>query len=159
MTRRLTRRGPPAPIETTPNLAPMVDVIMVILVFFMLGASLAVTREGLLPTELDPRSGPGGGAEIEVIPTVQIGIRQTAPDRFVVSVMGAPLSGADPLEALGDLLSQRLAAGADPLSPVVIGADGGAPWRVVVGVMDRVLLSGFRNVQFTVSLTARDVSP
>ncbi len=52
MARRRQRRH----FEATPNLAPMVDVVMVILIFFMLGA-------GFAPTEpADGReSGAGGG--------------------------------------------------------------------------------------------------
>ena len=49
--------------ESVPNLAPMVDVIMVLLIFFLLGATLDLVKQGILQTELDPRSGPGGGSE------------------------------------------------------------------------------------------------
>ncbi|MBL8878278.1 MAG: biopolymer transporter ExbD, partial [Phycisphaerales bacterium] len=39
--------------ERIPNLAPMVDIIMVMLVFFMLGASMNLISEGTLRSELD----------------------------------------------------------------------------------------------------------
>lgn len=139
--------------ESVPNLAPMVDVIMVILVFFMLGASLTLTHEGLLPTELDPRSGPGGGALVEIVPTVQIAVRYIDAETVRISVMDTTLAGDRPLAALRGMLAGRLAAGVDPLAPVVIGADAAVPWEVIVQVMDSVLASGFANVQFTVSLT------
>ena len=58
----------------------MVDVVMVILVFFMLGAQLAV-EEGALPTELPSQIGPGGGATITIIPTVHIALLETADRR------------------------------------------------------------------------------
>ena len=62
--RRNTAKGPPKPHgESIPNLAPLVDVIMVLLIFFMLGASLNLKTEGVLQTELDDRSGPVHGRD------------------------------------------------------------------------------------------------
>jgi len=151
------RRGLPAPAgERIPNLAPMVDVIMVILVFFLLGASFELTREGVLHTELDPRSGPGTGTPIEIIPVVKIALAQTADqDGCDIYVMGAPLPG-NTFEDLRRLLDQRRAAGADPANPVVIGAEPGVRWQHVVSAMDAAVRAGFTNVQFAVSLGPRD---
>ena len=60
--------------ESVPNLAPMVDVIMVLLVFFLLGASLDLVKQGILQTELDPRSGPGAGVAVQVNPLIRIAL-------------------------------------------------------------------------------------
>ncbi|RMF85377.1 MAG: biopolymer transporter ExbD, partial [Planctomycetota bacterium] len=146
------RRGLPEAVERAPNLAPMVDVIMVILVFFMLGASLQLAREGVLRTELDPRSGPGEGAAIEIIPTVKIALEEVAGGEACnIHVMGRPLPGNSFAE-LRAFLSRRRAAGADPDSPVVIAAQPAVRWRLVVQALDAALEAGFRNPQFAVRL-------
>lgn len=147
------RRGLPDTIaDRIPNLAPMVDVIMVILVFFILGASLDLTTEGALQTELDPRSGPGEGAPVEIIPSVKIALEEIAGGESCnIYVMGEPLPG-NSFEGLGVFLGQRRAAGADPANPVVIAAQSGVRWRFVIKTMDVAVRAGFTNVQFAVSL-------
>jgi len=147
------RRGLPAPAgERIPNLAPMVDVIMVILVFFLLGASLELAKEGVLQTELDPRSGPGEGTPIEIIPSVKIALEEVDGGRACnIYVMGAPLPG-NTFEHLSRFLDQRRAAGADAANPVVIAAQPGVRWRFVIKAMDVAVRAGFTNVQFAVSL-------
>ena len=147
------RRGLPDPAgERIPNLAPMVDVIMVILVFFLLGASLELAREGALQTQLDPRSGPGEGAAIEIIPAVKIALEEVDGGQACnIYVMGEPLAG-NSFAALETMLRQRRQAGADPHNPVVIAAQSGVRWRFVVSAMDASVRAGFANVQFAVSL-------
>jgi biopolymer transport protein ExbD len=147
------RRGQLEPSsERIPNLAPMVDVIMVILVFFLLGASLELGKEGVLQTELDPRSGPGEGAPIEIVPSVKIALEEVDEGRACnIYVMGEPLAG-NTFEHLSRFLNQRREAGADTLNPVVIAAQPGVRWRFVIKAMDVAVRAGFANVQFAVSL-------
>jgi biopolymer transport protein ExbD len=145
--------------ERIPNLAPMVDVIMVILVFFMLGASLRLAREGVLQTELDPRSGPGGSEAVEIIPAVKIGLEDVDHGKsFQMYVMGEPLKN-NTFEGLRQLLDERRAAGADTMSPVVIGAQAGVRWQFVIQAMDAAVQAHFRNVQFAVHLGASSPPP
>ena len=147
------RRGLPAPAgERIPNLAPMVDVIMVILVFFLLGASLELATEGVLQTELDPRSGPGEGTPIEIIPSVKIALEEVAGRQACnIYVMGKPLPG-NTFEHLYSFLEQRRLAGADTANPVVVAAQPGVRWRFVIKAMDVAVRAGFTNVQFAVNL-------
>jgi len=130
----------------------MVDVIMVILVFFMLGASLEVFKEGVFQTELDPRSGPGEGVAIEIIPSVKIALR-LSPDggASAIHVMGRPLA-ENSAAGLRSFLTARRRAGADPKSPIVVTADARVHWRYVVRAIDAAVQAGFKNVQFAVSL-------
>ncbi len=142
--------------ERIPNLAPMVDVIMVILVFFMLGASLTLAREGALQTELDPRSGPGEGAAVEIIPSVKIALEEVDQGKACnIFVNGVKLEG-NSFEALRQYLRERREKGADPLNPVVVGSHPGVQWKLVVQAMDSCKRTGFRNVQFAVSLGGTD---
>ena len=147
------RRGLPAPAgERIPNLAPMVDVIMVILVFFLLGASLELATEGVLQTELDPRSGPGAGTPVEIIPSVKIALEELDGGRACnIYVMGELLAG-NTFENLHGFLEEKRAAGADLANPVIVAAQPGVRWRFVVKAMDVSIRAGFTNVQFAVSL-------
>jgi biopolymer transport protein ExbD len=153
----MTRRGGYQPVsDAVPNLAPMVDVIMVILVFFMLGASIQLAHEGVLQTELDPRSGPGPGAQIEIIPAVKIGLAEVDEGRACnIFINGEPLPG-NTFEELSQFMKSRAAAGADTTNPVVVGAQPGVHWRFVLRAMDAAVHAGFKNVQFAVSLGGTD---
>lgn len=142
--------------ERVPNLAPMVDVIMVILVFFMLGASLTLAREGVLQTELDPRSGPGEGEAIEIIPTVKIALEETEEGRSCNIFVNAEQIRGNSFDDLGRFLRQQRDRGADALNPVIIASHPGVHWNLVVKAMDTCVQAGFRNVQFAVSLGGTD---
>ena len=142
---------PPPSHTFVPNLAPMVDVIMVLLVFFLLGASLDLIKQGVLQTELDPRSGPGAGAAVQINPLIQIALGNVRAGETVnIYVMEEPLAD-NSFDGLRDFLVSRLRAGADPDNMVVIGAETTVRWRHVIKAMDAVLQAGFKNVQFAVS--------
>jgi biopolymer transport protein ExbD len=137
-----------------PNLAPMVDVIMVLLVFFLLGTSLDLVSQGVLQTELDPSSGPGAGARIEINPLIRIALADVGSGESVrIFVMDEPLK-ENTGEGLYRFLLDRRRAGADPANPVVIGAETTVRWKYVVQAMDAAVRAGFSNVQFAVSFRA-----
>lgn len=158
------RRFEPAR-DFAPNLAPMVDVIMVLLVFFLLGASLNLVKQGVLQTELDPRSGPGGGAAVEVNPRIRIALRAAGdaqgagvePDAPRILLMDDALP-ENTFESLRSVLLEKRRAGADPDNMVVIGADTTVRWRYVVSAMDAAVQAGFKNVQFAVSFRPEDAA-
>ncbi len=138
--------------DMVPNLAPMVDVIMVLLVFFLLGTSLALMPEGALRTELDPRSGPGGGQAIQINPRIRIALASTGDGQgCAIYVMDQRLA-EDDFQQLYAFLRQKRDDGADLENPVVIAAETDVRWHFVVSAMDAAVRAGFRNVQFAVSL-------
>ncbi|MGD8453695.1 MAG: biopolymer transporter ExbD [Phycisphaerae bacterium] len=141
-----------APVhESVPNLAPMVDVIMVLLIFFLLGASLDLVHQGILQTELDDSSGPGGGAAIQVNPLIRIALQDIDDGQGAeIFVMEEPLAD-NTFDGLLRYLEARRRAGADPNNIVVIGADTTTRWRFVIQAMDAAVRAGFHNVQFAVS--------
>lgn len=139
------------PREAVPNLAPMVDVIMVLLVFFMLGATMNLTEQGILQTELDPRSGPNAGAAVIVNPRITIALQSAGADRVRITLIDEDL-GENAFDRLRETLRLRRAAGADPTNPVVIGAEPAVHWKYVVEAMDAAVRAGFQNIQFAVSL-------
>jgi biopolymer transport protein ExbD len=138
--------------EVIPNLAPMVDVIMVLLVFFLLGTSLDLVKQGVLQTELDPSSGPGGGAKVELNPQIRIALGDVRNGEAAqVFCMEEPL-GENAFDPLKKLLTARRQAGADPKNPVVVGAETNVRWEFVIRAMDAAVWAGFKNVQFAVSM-------
>lgn len=140
--------------ESVPNLAPMVDVIMVLLVFFLLGSSLALVKQGVLKTELDPQSGPGAGQAVEINPLIRIALEDVNDGESVfIYVMDEPL-GENDFETLREFLAIRRAAGIDEANPVVIGAETNVRWKYVINTMDAAVRAGFKNVQFAVSFRA-----
>lgn len=108
----------PAPVRRKPGLTPMIDVVFLLLVFFMLAARFGV--EGALELVLP------GGAEAEP---------WTGPPRLVgVQSEGVTLNGASVDEvglaaALGPLMS-------DSADPVLLRAADGAPVQRVVAVIE-----------------------
>jgi len=137
-----------------PNLAPMVDVIMVLLVFFLLGTSLDLVSQGVLQTELDPSSGPGAGARVEINPLIRIALADVGGGESVrFFVMDEPLK-ENTSDGLYRFLLDRRRAGADPANPVVIGAETTVRWNFVIQAMDATVRAGFTNVQFAVSFRA-----
>lgn len=145
------KRRPDAPAEIVPNLAPMVDVIMVLLVFFLLGTSLELVAQGILQTELDPRSGPGAGVRVDIRPQVRIALTDWNDGAGAGIILLDERLPANDFEALHRLLLERRRAGADPANPLVIGAETTVRWRYVVRAMDAAVRAGFTNIQFAVS--------
>lgn len=130
----------------------MVDIIMVMLVFFMLGASMNLITEGTLQSELDPRSGPGGGVAVDIIPAVKIGLQDIDSGKSCGIYVNSEPIGTNAFEELRGFLESKKAAGADVTSPVVIGAESSVRWKHIIRTMDVCVGVGFRNVQFAVRL-------
>jgi biopolymer transport protein ExbD len=168
----------PAAGEVVPNLAPMVDVIMVLLIFFLCGTTLAIVPQGILQTELDPSGGPGQGPAIEINPAIRIGLEPTQDPRQVIVYLNERRLGVLEEKPFDDELLRRrgrkaaledyfgplyvelgakAAADADLGRPVVIGAPGNVRWKFVIKAMDAVGTVGFKNVQFAVSFAETTV--
>src|SRR5215470_1465189 len=133
--------------SSAPNLAPLVDVVMVILIFFMLGTSFAMS-EGILPTRVGADSGGGRPA---IAPVVRIGLsRGASAERCRIEVMGQVLAG-ESFDGLRDYLSAKRSQGADPQGRILIAAAPGVRYQFVVSALDACVKAGFRNVQFAVA--------
>lgn len=148
-------KGLPKPHgESIPNLAPMVDIIMVLLIFFMLGASLNLATEGVLETELDDKSGPSAGDVTQINPAVRIGLEDVdGGDSCNIYVMEDSLSG-NTFEDLQRFMINRRRQGADTTNPVIIGAEGDVRYKFVMSAFDACVVAGFKNVQFAVSFAS-----
>lgn len=136
-----------------PNLAPMVDVVMVILIFFMLGTSFAMP-EGVIPMQLPSDIGPGGAANVTVVPVVRIALMEDADGdacRIIVMERALPENS---FHALRGFMTEKRAAGADPLGPILIAAEPGVAYQQVIHAMDACVRAGFSNIQFSINAGA-----
>ncbi len=142
----MMRRVFPPSRMSTPNLAPMIDVVMVILIFFMLGTSFALS-EGALPAQLPTQVGPGGRTTVALIPTVRIKLLRGEKGKACrISIMGRLLADASP-DALTGFMRQKRAEGADPTSPILIEAESEVRYQDVVSAIDACVRAGLPNVQ------------
>jgi biopolymer transport protein ExbD len=130
----------------------MVDVVMVILIFFMLGTSFAAS-EGMLPTQLPADVGPGGAAAVSIVPVVRIGLEQAGAGGVRIRVMGQPLVEQS-YGALQAYMRGKRDAGADPKGRVVVAAGPDVRYKHVISAFNACVRAGFENVQFAVTAAA-----
>lgn len=105
------------------NLVPMIDVVLVLLIFFMIATSLR--HEALLEIRLPEASGqpmPSAVAPLEV--------SITADGRYAVN--GQTLDSSD----AAALKAQLLAATSGRILPLTISADGRTPHQAVATALD-----------------------
>lgn len=153
-------KGPPKPHgESIPNLAPMVDIIMCLLIYFMLNTSLSLATEGVLQTELDERSGPAAGQQVQVNPVVRIGLEDVDEGRTCNIYVMDEVLGEGAFQKLRSFMMQRRQLGADASNPVIIGASGTVRYRFLIAAFDACVRAGFKNVQFSVSVGGTDGAP
>jgi biopolymer transport protein ExbD len=144
--------GPPRSRESIPNLAPMVDVVMVILIFFMLGTSFAL-REGELRTRLPSDVGPGQGATVTPIPAVRIDLDTPDAGRSAsIVVMGT--QQVESFDALTAMMRDKIRAGADPTGRITLSAAPQVRYKYVIAAFDACARAGFTNIQFAVRAAA-----
>lgn len=142
-----------------PNMTPMVDVVMVILVFFMVSAAFIGPEwllRGLVPRPASAAQagtpGPGQGPA----PAPGADPLATSPVRFIIALRpaaeagGAPLAtGAgltdQPIDTVMAELGRRIAGAADQVE-VLIRAEQGVKWGPVVRVHELAQRLGVQRV-------------
>lgn len=118
------------------NLIPMIDVLLVILIFLMITTTYS-KFSGLeinLPTA-DSQSQPEQSNEIDVIVTAA----------GQVMINRSPLAGAD-VVAIADGLRRAAGARKDPV--IIINADAKATHQSVVDVMQAAQVAGYPHISF-----------
>lgn len=142
---RLARRRLPADI--VPNLAPLVDVVMVVLIFFMMGAAFSSGEAGLttrLPADVGSRPGraPAEPApiQIDLIAAADAAACRIAIDR-------RPFEPAS-FDALAAELRRRTAAA--PSVRVVISAGSRVRFQHVISALNACVQAGIADVRFAV---------
>lgn len=118
----MIRFGPDRP-RRRPNLTPMIDVVFLLLVFFMLVSRFGVDR--VLPLSMA-----GGGGDWSGPPRLV----EVAPDGLRLN--GAPVAADALVAALAPLMG-------GPDDAVVLRAGDGAPLQALVAVMETLGQAGF----------------
>lgn len=134
---------PPQTTTFSLNLAPMVDVIMCLLIFFMLAAKM-VERENS-PIDL-----PVAASALEAE-------KQALGNRLVVNILSSAPGDAGPVYVLGGEsvplsgLISRLEheASVDPTVNCVIRGDRGVPYRAVEAILRGCAAAGIENITFS----------
>lgn len=119
------------------NLIPMIDVLLVILIFLMVTTSYAKFSE--LQINL-----PQAGGEATVAQAKPINIAVDASANYAVNDQTLRFSG---VEALAAALKNAAGGQTDPT--IVISADAKATHQSVVNVMEAARLAGYGRITFT----------
>jgi biopolymer transport protein ExbD len=132
--------------HTGPNMTPMVDVVMVILIFFM-ASTVILGPELLLQAGLDrtreTRAGGGGDARFAIEPP-SFTVRLHAEGGTVV-VSGLGLR-AGPLSALSPA-ARALAAEVERSVPIVLVPEDSVPYEAVILAQETLMEAGFRSIR------------
>ena len=119
------------------NLIPMIDVLLVILIFLMVTTSYAKFSE--LQINL-----PQAGGEAAAAAVKPINVAVDASEHYAINNQGVPYAG---VTALADSLKNAAGDQADPT--IVINADAKAPHQSVINVMEAARLAGYGRITFT----------
>lgn len=134
------RRHVRKPVCTDLNLASMVDVVFLLLVFFMCTSSFQ-RAESDLPTPL-PETGSRGVPSDEDFEPIRVRLA-TVPDGVLVTCDGQPCQTFDTL--LRRLRARRALADV----PVLVAGDDGVPFRYMVAAVDTCYRAQLRRVAFS----------
>lgn len=119
------------------NLIPMIDVLLVILIFMMVTTSYAKFSE--LQINL-----PQAGGEPATTQASPINVGVDASEHYAINNQGVAYTG---VPALAAALKQAAGQQADPT--IVINADAKAPHQSVINVMEAARQAGFGRITFT----------
>jgi biopolymer transport protein ExbD len=130
------------------KMTPMIDVVFLLLVFFVWTASFQIV-EHLLPSRLLPTAGQGNPTDIDP--------EEADFERVVIRVLA---SSGRPLWLVNDVPRSSLAevgetleglAGIKPDASVILDPDPAIPLGDVIDVYDLARLAGFAKIQFAAS--------
>lgn len=122
------------------DLTPLIDVVFLLLVFFLVTATFAQSREHAgLPVDL-----PEGATGEAVAAEGQVTVHLHADGLITVERAGAPTFETSNLPEVLGALSE--AHSLDPTSSVYLRGDREVPYGRVMEVLDRIRQVGFREV-------------
>lgn len=120
------------------NLIPMIDVLLVVLIFLMVTTSYAQLAE--LKINLPQASGEQGDST----PSKQIFVAVDSSAQYAINNVHAAFSGIDNFAQ-----SLRKAAGDEAEPTIVISADAKATHQSVINIMEAARVAGFGRITFT----------
>lgn len=119
------------------NLIPMIDVLLVILIFMMVTTSYAKFSE--LQINLPEAGGEASGTQVK-----PINVAVDASEHYAINNQGLSFTGVDALAA-----SLKNAAGDQTDPTIVINADAKATHQSVINVMEAARRAGYGRITFT----------
>ena len=119
------------------NLVPLIDVMMVILIFLMITTTYNKYSE--LAINL-----PSAAADKQPDRPFEIDVLVNARGQYVINHRAVPFQGVEPLAA-----ELRRAAGSAKEPVVVISADAAASYQAVVRIMEAARQAGLTQITFT----------
>jgi biopolymer transport protein ExbD len=153
------KRGPLKKVaaHTGPNMTPMVDVVMCILIFFMLGSTF-VASEQFLQSSMPAidKQGLGQQETTQKLPAVrlQIKVRRNGDDTWVSAFDSAlmkmnKINDTDQSQnlAIAEFFTQKN-AGLSPDVQIIIQPDKQVPYQDVITVYDYCVKAKFKQVAF-----------
>jgi len=136
--------------ELSVSMTPMIDVVFLLLIFFLCTASFQIV-ESMLPSPVAA----AGSSPVELPPE----LLEMSLERVLIHVAShqrvtqLTING-QPSESLDHLLGLLTAlAEIDSSIPVVLDIDGEALLGLAIDVYDRTRLSGFDQIQFAAKVT------
>lgn len=136
LTRRKQESAPPQL-----NMAAMVDIVFLLLIFFMCTSSISQLESSL--SGQVSRLGPGSGKDSENILPYIIRVERVS-EGVLVSLEDRPCATFDDLF---DRLLETYSRGGD--NPVLIKGEGAVPFGFMVAALDACRRAGFRSVAFS----------
>jgi biopolymer transport protein ExbD len=142
--------------ESGPNMTPLVDVVMVILIFLMLTGSF-IGAEHFLSSNLPLTSAGGGAQELPegFIPDEPLEIRvdSPTPGRFLATAGQIRTDNIDALTAQLDRMRQQLNGAGKETDKiqVKIGPARNVKYRDLVQVYEAAMRAGFTKIAFATS--------
>jgi biopolymer transport protein ExbD len=125
--------------EPEMNLIPMIDVLLVILIFMMVTTTYAKFSE--LQINL-----PQAGGEEAAAQASQINVSVDASEHYAIN--NTPITFGDVGKFAGEL---NRAAGEQKDPTIIIGADAKAPHQAVVNILEAARLAGYGRITFSTS--------
>ena len=126
------------------NLIPMIDVLLVVLIFLMVTTSYAKF------SELQINLPQAAGEQDNNAPNKQIHVAVDSSEQYAINNAHASFSGVDNFAQL-----LRKAAGSEAEPTIIISADAKATHQSVINIMEAARIAGYGRITFTTQNPAK----
>ncbi len=121
------------------NLIPLIDVLLVILIFLMI--TTTYTKFSALQIDLPQAEGTTTAHKAD-----QITVSVDASEHYAINDLTYAFSGVDKLSE-----AMKQAAGSQDNPTIIINADAKAPHQSVINIMEAARIDGYARITFTTS--------
>lgn len=141
------RRGRPGASGPELNVVPLVDILFLLMVFFVIAGVFGLA-EGILPSSMARGGTTPAGVPLPVSPII-VELNATAGQACELRVRPSQMETLrNPAELVAELQRIMNLPGFGPDTPVVIRSQDNVLWNDVASAWNAVVRSGFRDVVF-----------